>query len=110
MSCAVTSTRRREIAVPTTVTVASGNRIAFRDFAVTGGALPGAGDAPLDRVFERPIQLRNIPDGFSCARHDHGRRSHRPFLVPAPECAALDSPERFNPMSGDTDVGLLITC
>ncbi|MFE6488366.1 DUF2993 domain-containing protein [Streptomyces sp. NPDC057757] len=53
-----------EAAVRTTVSAASGNRIAFKDFEVTGGSLPAAGSAVLDKVFERPIRLRNIPDGL----------------------------------------------
>ncbi|WP_327185535.1 LmeA family phospholipid-binding protein [Streptomyces sp. NBC_01334] len=53
------------VTVTTTVSAASGNRIAFDDFQVDGGTLPGAGEALLDRVFEQPIQLRNIPDGLS---------------------------------------------
>lgn len=47
-----------------TVSVASGNRIAFKDFDVVGGPLPAAGSAVLDKVFQRPVQLRNIPDGL----------------------------------------------
>ncbi|WP_329331368.1 DUF2993 domain-containing protein [Streptomyces sp. NBC_00663] len=54
----------KQATVTTTVTAASGNRIAFRDFEVTGGALPAAGSALLDKVFNQPIQLRNIPDGL----------------------------------------------
>ena len=50
--------------VTTTVSVLSGNRIAFRDFQVTGGVLPDLGRAALTTVFERPIQLRNIPQGL----------------------------------------------
>ncbi|MFI6623492.1 DUF2993 domain-containing protein [Streptomyces sp. NPDC050528] len=50
--------------VTTTVSVLSGNRIAFRDFQVTGGVLPELGRAALTTVFERPIQLRNIPQGL----------------------------------------------
>lgn len=64
VSAAVLLPLGKEVTVTTTVTVASGNRIAFKDFEVTGGALPGAGDALLDKVFEQPIQLRNIPDGL----------------------------------------------
>ncbi|MBK3576178.1 DUF2993 domain-containing protein [Streptomyces sp. MBT65] len=52
------------VAVTATVSVPSGNRIAFKDFRVTGGLLPGVGGAALGRVFERPIQLRNIPQGL----------------------------------------------
>lgn len=47
-----------------TVTVVSGNRIVFRDFQVSGGALPGTGDTLLNRVFEQPIRMRNIPNGL----------------------------------------------
>ncbi|GAA3810065.1 hypothetical protein GCM10022403_049940 [Streptomyces coacervatus] len=50
--------------VTTTVSAASGNRIAFGRFTVVGGALPAAGEVLLDKVFTRPIQLRNIPDGL----------------------------------------------
>ncbi|WP_405585986.1 DUF2993 domain-containing protein [Streptomyces sp. NBC_01092] len=53
-----------EVTVETSVSAVSGNRIAFKDFEVTGGALPAAGSLILDRVFERPIPLRNIPDGL----------------------------------------------
>jgi hypothetical protein len=50
--------------VTTTVSVLSGNRIALKDFQVTGGLLPEVGRAALSTVFERPIQLRNIPQGL----------------------------------------------
>ncbi|MEU9051314.1 DUF2993 domain-containing protein [Streptomyces sp. NPDC048384] len=53
-----------EVTVTTTVAADSGNRIAFDDFTVSGGALPGVGSGVLDKVFERPIQLRNIPEGL----------------------------------------------
>ena len=53
-----------DITVATTVSVLSGNRIAFKDFQVTGGLLPEVGRVALSRVFERPIQLRNIPQGL----------------------------------------------
>jgi hypothetical protein len=52
------------VTVTATVSVLSGNRIAFKDFQVTGGLLPGVAGAALGRVFERPIQLRNIPQGL----------------------------------------------
>lgn len=52
-------------AVTTTVAVASGNRIAFKGFKVTGGALPAPASAVLNKVFEQPIQLRNIPENLS---------------------------------------------
>ncbi|MFF4507997.1 DUF2993 domain-containing protein [Streptomyces sp. NPDC001401] len=53
-----------EATVTTTVSAVSGNRIAFGKFTVAGGALPSAGEALLDKVFARPIQLRNIPEGL----------------------------------------------
>ncbi|MGI3229298.1 LmeA family phospholipid-binding protein [Streptomyces sp. GTA36] len=53
------------ITVTVKVSAVSGNRIAFEDFRVTSGVLPDAGEALLDKVFEEPIQLRNIPDGLS---------------------------------------------
>ncbi|MFE7929844.1 DUF2993 domain-containing protein [Streptomyces sp. NPDC057456] len=53
------------ITVTTTVSAASGNRIAFDDFQVEGGVLPALGRAVLDQVFAQPIQLRNLPDGLS---------------------------------------------
>ncbi|GGN94840.1 hypothetical protein GCM10011579_094800 [Streptomyces albiflavescens] len=53
-----------EVTVTTTVSAVSGNRIRFRNFQVTGGVLPTAGKALLDKVFEKPIQLRNIPEGL----------------------------------------------
>lgn len=52
-----------EVKVTTTVSAASGNRIAFKDFEVTGGALATT-QALLDKVFEKPIQLRNLPEGL----------------------------------------------
>lgn len=54
----------RQATVTTTVTAASGNRIAFKDFKVAGGAVPAVGRAVLDKVFAQPIQLQNIPDGL----------------------------------------------
>ncbi|GAA2490985.1 DUF2993 domain-containing protein [Streptomyces longisporus] len=53
-----------EVAVSATVSAASGNRITFGKFTVAGGALPSAGQTLLNRVFDQPIQLRNIPDGL----------------------------------------------
>ncbi|MFI5881353.1 DUF2993 domain-containing protein [Streptomyces sp. NPDC051554] len=53
-----------DITVAATVSVLSGNRIAFKDFEVTGGLLPEVGRLALGKVFERPIQLRNIPQGL----------------------------------------------
>ncbi|MFI6406016.1 DUF2993 domain-containing protein [Streptomyces sp. NPDC050548] len=53
-----------DVIVAATVSVLPGNRIAFKDFRVTGGLLPEVGRAALTSVFERPIQLRNIPEGL----------------------------------------------
>lgn len=54
-----------EVTATTTVSVASGNRIAFKDFKVAGRlALPEGGGKLLDKVFAKPIELRNIPDGL----------------------------------------------
>jgi hypothetical protein len=53
-----------DVTVAATVAALSGNRIAFKDFQVTGGPLPEVGRAALTTVFERPIRLRNIPDGL----------------------------------------------
>ncbi|MFJ7075427.1 DUF2993 domain-containing protein [Streptomyces sp. NPDC098781] len=69
----------RQVTVTTTVSAVSGNRIAFKDFEVTGGALPAAGNAVLDKVFQQPIQLRNIPDGLrlrSITTTAYGLRAH----------------------------------
>lgn len=55
-----------EVTVTTRVSVASGNRIAFGKFTVAGGALPAAGEALLNKVFDRPIRPRNIPDACTC--------------------------------------------
>ncbi|WP_405867838.1 DUF2993 domain-containing protein [Streptomyces sp. NBC_01515] len=54
----------KQVTVTSTVTAASDNRIAFKDFNVTAGALPAPGSAVLDKVFEQPIQLWNIPHGL----------------------------------------------
>lgn len=54
-----------EVTVTAQVSAVSGNRIAFKDFKVTGGLLPDAGRRVLDRVFDRPVQLENIPDGLT---------------------------------------------
>lgn len=53
-----------DVTVAATVSVLSGNRIAFKNFQVTGGLLPDVGRAALTTVFERPIRLRNIPEGL----------------------------------------------
>lgn len=53
-----------EVAVTTSVSAVSGNRIAFKDFHATGGPLPAAGEELLNQAFEEPIQLRNIPAGL----------------------------------------------
>jgi len=50
--------------VTTTVSAASGNRITFGKFTVAGGALPSPGETLLNKIFDRPIRLRNIPDGL----------------------------------------------
>ncbi|MFE7836039.1 DUF2993 domain-containing protein [Streptomyces sp. NPDC057474] len=54
-----------EVTTTTTVSVTSGNRIAFKDFKVAGRVtLPECGEKLLDKVFAKPIALRNIPDGL----------------------------------------------
>ncbi|MFG2375474.1 DUF2993 domain-containing protein [Streptomyces sp. NPDC048504] len=53
-----------DVTVAATVSVLSGNRIAFKDFQVTGGPLPEVGRLALGKVFEQPIRLRNIPQGL----------------------------------------------
>ena len=53
-----------EVTVSTTVSAASGNHITFGEFTVAGGALPSAGQTLLNKIFDQPIQLRNIPDGL----------------------------------------------
>ncbi|MET7575527.1 DUF2993 domain-containing protein [Streptomyces sp. NPDC005492] len=53
-----------DITVTTTVSVLSGNRIAFRDLEVTGGLLPEVARVAIAKVFEQPIHLRNIPHGL----------------------------------------------
>jgi hypothetical protein len=57
-----------EVTATTTVSVASGNRVAFKDFTdfkVAGRvALPEVGEKLLDKVFAEPIALRNIPEGL----------------------------------------------
>ncbi|WP_200302484.1 LmeA family phospholipid-binding protein [Streptomyces adelaidensis] len=54
-----------EVTATTAVSVASGNRIAFKDFKVAGRvALPDVGEKLLDKAFAQPIELRNIPDGL----------------------------------------------
>ncbi|MFD4504122.1 DUF2993 domain-containing protein [Streptomyces sp. NPDC058457] len=52
------------VTAATTVSAVAGNRIAFKDFKVTGGLMSGAAEVVLDKAFEQPIQLRNIPDGL----------------------------------------------
>lgn len=54
-----------EVTVTAHVSTVSGNRITFEDFQVTGGLLPDAGRKVLDTVFDRPIQLENIPKGLT---------------------------------------------
>ncbi|MEU9348122.1 DUF2993 domain-containing protein [Streptomyces sp. NPDC048278] len=53
-----------QVTVTTSVTAATGNSIVFRDFKVTGGALPDVGSRLLDKVLAQPIRLRNIPSGL----------------------------------------------
>jgi hypothetical protein len=53
-----------EVSVTTTVSAASGNRIAFKDFEVTGGALPTVGQKLIEKIFNEPIQLQYIPEGL----------------------------------------------
>ncbi|MER7181753.1 DUF2993 domain-containing protein [Streptomyces hyaluromycini] len=52
------------VTATTTVSAVTGNRIAFKDFKVTGGPMSGAAETVLDKAFEQPIRLRNIPDGL----------------------------------------------
>ncbi|MFD4600716.1 DUF2993 domain-containing protein [Streptomyces sp. NPDC058464] len=52
------------VTATTTVSAVAGNRIAFKDFKVTGGLPSGPAESVLDKAFEQPIQLRNIPDGL----------------------------------------------
>ncbi|MGW0654418.1 LmeA family phospholipid-binding protein [Streptomyces umbrinus] len=52
-----------DVTVTATVSAVSGNRVAFKDFEVAGGA-QAVTQALLDKIFEEPIQLRNIPDGL----------------------------------------------
>ncbi len=53
-----------EVTVTTSVSAAPGNRIAFKDFHVTGGRLPAVGEKLLNTAFDEPIQLRNVPTGL----------------------------------------------
>lgn len=54
-----------EVTATTTVSVASGNRIAFKNFEIAGRvALPESGAKLLDKVFAEPIALRDIPEGL----------------------------------------------
>lgn len=53
------------ITVTTAVSVLPGNRIAFKDFQVTGGPVPELARAALNGAFARPIRLRNIPQGLA---------------------------------------------
>ncbi|MFD4413391.1 MULTISPECIES: DUF2993 domain-containing protein [unclassified Streptomyces] len=54
-----------DFTVTATASAVSGNRIAFKDFQVAGeGALPDAGRAVLNQVFDKPIQLQNMPEGL----------------------------------------------
>ncbi|MEE1765190.1 LmeA family phospholipid-binding protein [Streptomyces sp. SP18BB07] len=52
-----------EVTVTATVSAVPNNRVAFKDFEVTGGALATT-QALIDKIFEKPIRLRNIPEGL----------------------------------------------
>ncbi|MBK3566294.1 DUF2993 domain-containing protein [Streptomyces sp. MBT62] len=52
-----------EVTVTATVSAVPNNRVAFKDFELMGGAAPTS-QALLDKIFEKPIQLRNIPEGL----------------------------------------------
>ncbi|MFJ8046635.1 hypothetical protein [Streptomyces luteogriseus] len=70
-----------EVTATTTVSAASGNRVAFKDFKVAGRvALPEAGEKLHGQVFAEPIASRNIPDGLRLLGQDHGAGPHRPLL------------------------------
>ncbi|MFD9391398.1 DUF2993 domain-containing protein [Streptomyces sp. NPDC060000] len=64
VSAAVLLPPGNEITVTTNVSAASGNRIAFKDFHVTGSQPSAAGEDLLNKAFEKPIQPRNIPVGL----------------------------------------------
>ncbi|MEV0635881.1 DUF2993 domain-containing protein [Streptomyces sp. NPDC050619] len=64
VSAAVLLPLGNEVTVTTSVSAAFGNRVAFKDFHVTGDRLPAVGEDLLDKAFEEPIQLRNIPAGL----------------------------------------------
>lgn len=53
-----------DVTVAATLSVLSGNRIAFRDVQFASGLLPEVGRWSLGKVFEQPIRLRNIPHGL----------------------------------------------
>ncbi|MFG2959734.1 DUF2993 domain-containing protein [Streptomyces sp. NPDC048291] len=53
-----------DVTTTATLSAASGNRIAFKDFEVADGPLSRVAETVLDKAFEQPIQLRNIPDGL----------------------------------------------
>ncbi|MGW1714890.1 LmeA family phospholipid-binding protein [Streptomyces sp. NPDC002156] len=52
-----------DVTVTATVSAVSGNRVSFKDFEVAGGA-PATTQALLDKIFEQPIPLRNVPEGL----------------------------------------------
>ncbi|MEW1774613.1 DUF2993 domain-containing protein [Streptomyces sp. NPDC086777] len=52
------------VSATTTLSAASGNRIALKNFKVTAGPLAAAAEAVLDAAFDHPLRLRNIPDGL----------------------------------------------
>ncbi|MBW8796234.1 MAG: DUF2993 domain-containing protein [Streptomyces sp.] len=52
------------VTATTTLSAAPGNRITFKNFKVTAGLVSGPAQTILDKAFEQPIQLQNIPDGL----------------------------------------------
>ncbi|MFF3844260.1 DUF2993 domain-containing protein [Streptomyces sp. NPDC002328] len=54
-----------EATATATVSARPGNRIAFTDFRLSGAPLPTIAQAALNKLFERPIPLRNMPDGLT---------------------------------------------
>ncbi|MEU0426173.1 DUF2993 domain-containing protein [Streptomyces canus] len=52
-----------EVTVAAAVSAVSGNRVAFTDFEVRGGTT-AITRALLDKVFEDPVQVRDIPEGL----------------------------------------------
>ncbi|MER6076947.1 DUF2993 domain-containing protein [Streptomyces sp. NPDC001833] len=67
------------VTATTTFSAASDNRIAFKNFKLTGGLLSGAAETILDKAFDQPIQLQNIPDGLhlrSVTATENGLTAH----------------------------------